>query len=462
MLYLTSPMHFWAKTNELIDLEVSSLYEQFIMQQGQEIEKIAEDYIKNRFDGQEIEIQPTYSTERFLARPDIVIKNPATGLHDIYEIKSSGSVKKEHKFDVTFQYLVCAECFPVGNSYIVHINKNFIKDGEIDFSKFFQIANVNEIVIELKSEVSQLMKDVWETSQFPTSNNIESCLKPTKCVSLDLCHPQLPEHPIYEISRIGKKARQLKDGGIIAIKDIPMDFPLTARQSIQVKAVKENKIQIDPDAIQKILNKLEYPIYFLDYETFNPAIPYFNGYSAYQHITFQFSLHTLTAEGQVIQHAEYLHSTFTDPTNRLASELKKHIGETGSVVVWNKSFEKGRNTNMAALDPDHADFMESINSRLFDLMDIFSKRYYVHPDFLGSASLKKILPVFLPDRSDLLYSGLTISNGEQAMLAWKDLINPDYSQDHKDLLKEDMLKYCELDTLAMVEILKKITEIIAA
>jgi hypothetical protein len=452
-------MHLWARKNQQLDLSVTTPYAQFTMEQGQEIEKIAEEYLLQKFKAFEVITQPTYSTERFLTRPDIVVKNPATDKFDIYEIKSSSSVKKEHKYDITFQSLVCAESIPVGNSYIVHINKEFIKSGDVDLTKFFQITNVNEFVYEFQAEVKTLMEESWKTSEKETSEGIEGCLKPAKCVSKDLCHGELPEHPIYEVSRIGKKARTLLDQGILAIKDIPVGFPLSSKQNLQVRAVKENKVLIDKNGIQELLDKLEYPIYFLDYETFNPAIPYFDGYSSYQQITFQFSLHTLPAPGEEIQHTEFLHDEFSDPIDELVGQLKEHIGGHGSVVVWYKPFEKGRNSDMAALNPKHKEFLENINDRLFDLMDVFNKTLYIDPAFLGSASLKNVLPVLAPDLS---YQALTVSNGEMAMLAWRDLIDPEFPEADKAKLHEDMLEYCKLDTFAMVEILKKIQEIISS
>jgi hypothetical protein len=429
------------------------------MEQGQEIEKLAEAFLLKKFEGFETITQQTYTTERFLARPDLVVKNPSSDKFDIYEIKSSSSVKKVHEYNITFQTLVCAESIPVGNSYIVHINKEFIKNGDVDFSKFFQITNVNEKIYDRQAEVKELMQEAWEISGKATSDGIERCLKPAKCDCISLCHGHLPEHPIYEVSRIGKKARTLRDQGVLAIKDIPAGFPLSSKQSLQVKAVKENKVLIDKNGIQGLLDRLEYPIYFLDYETFNPAVPFFDGYSPYQQITFQFSLHTLPAPGEEIQHTEYLHDEFSDPTNTLADKLKQHIGGVGSVIVWNKSFEKGRNSDMASLNPEYKEFMDNINDRLFDLMDIFSKTHYIDPDFLGSASLKNVLLVFVPDLS---YESLTISNGEMTMIAWKDLIDPEFPEADRAQLFEDMLKYCELDTLAMVEILKKVQEINSA
>ncbi len=456
--YRDSPMHLWAGFHDKLDIAVPSLYNRFIMEQGQELESIAETYLKEKFSDLELFTQRTFSTGHFLARPDIVVVNPKSGLLDIYEIKSSSSVKKDHKYDLTFQYLVCNDVSPIGNVYIVHINKEFIRSGEINFSTFFNIANLNETVSELSSEVRVDMKMALEIVNEINTNNILGCLKPKICCSLDLCHKNLPEHSIFEISRIGKKARILKEDGILSIKDIPIDFPLSTLQSFQAKAVQENKVQLNPIGINNLLEKLDYPLYFLDYETFNPAIPMFDGYSPYQQITFQFSLHTLPAPGEKLIHSEFLHSKKSDPAKILASELKKHIGDKGSIIAWNQSFEKGRNSDMAAMLPEYKSFLEDLNDRMFDLMRVFSKGHFVHQDFLGSSSLKNVLPVLVPD---LNYSGLVISNGEQAMLAWKNLMELEFSAEDKEQLIFDMLEYCKLDTLAMVEILRVVQETIS-
>jgi len=333
ILFLDSPMHLFAKNNVHLDIKIPSIYDRFLMEQGQKIERLAEKHLIDKFKGEEVFSQQTYKTDNFLTRPDFVVKNSSTGLYDLYEIKSSSSIKKEHNYDITFQNLVCSECIPIGNSYIVHINKNFVKKGSVDFSTFFQITNVNEIVEKYKSEVRSRMIEALEISHLKDQNLIEGCLKPKLCISLDLCHPDLPDHSIYEVSRIGKKAKLLRDEGILEIKDIPPDFKLSSRQSIQVKSVKENEVQINPVGIQKTLDELEYPIYFLDYETFNPAIPYFDGYSPYQQITFQFSLHVLAAKGETLQHFEYIHDNFSDPTFDITDRLKQFIGDVGSIVV---------------------------------------------------------------------------------------------------------------------------------
>jgi hypothetical protein len=97
--------------------------------------------------------------------------------------------------------------------------------------------------------------------------------------------------------------------------------------------------------------------------------------------------------------------------------LTNPMGQTGSVIVWNKVFEAGNNREMAERYPSYRKMLENINDRIFDLMEIFSKGYFIHPDFYGSASIKNVLPILVEDR-DLSYEELSISKADDAMLTW--------------------------------------------
>ncbi|MBU2523722.1 DUF2779 domain-containing protein, partial [Patescibacteria group bacterium] len=129
--------------------------------------------------------------------------------------------------------------------------------------------------------------------------------------------------------------------------------------------------------------------------------------------------------------------------------LKKVIGSKGSIIVWNKKFEKKCNENIGEVFPEYAEEMAKINERLFDLMDIFQKNLYVHKDFKGKYSIKKVLPVLDPELS---YKELNIQDGSMAMNSWKKLVFETANEAEKEQIKKDMLEYCKLDTWAMVRI----------
>ena len=230
----------------------------------------------------------------------------------------------------------------------------------------------------------------------------------------------MPESNIYQVPRLyANKARQLQQQGIYAQADIPPDFKLSDLQSRVVQAAREGRPLIDTSAIGDELATLDFPLYFLDYEAYNPAIPLFDGYRPYQQIVFQYSLHVLPAPGAASQHFECLLLENRDPAAQMVEHLAGHIGDSGTVLVWSKAFEATRNKEMAELVPQYADFLLGLNRRMYDLRDIFSKGHYVHPDFHGSTSIKYVLPVLAPELS---YAQQAIRSGDQAMLAWQRVI----------------------------------------
>ncbi|MBK8451698.1 MAG: DUF2779 domain-containing protein [Saprospiraceae bacterium] len=209
--------------------------------------------------------------------------------------------------------------------------------------------------------------------------------------------------------------------------------------------------------IQSTLQKLNYPLYFLDYETLSTAIPIYDGTKPYQQIPFQYSLHMIKEPGANTEHHEFLNMERTNPMESLSRQLRSDIGDKGTVIVWNKKFEGMCNKGLAEAVPGLSPFLVGINERFFDLMEIFSKRMFVHKDFKGSSSIKKILPVLVPELS---YKELAIGDGGTATTSWKRMVFEMENELEKIMIKSHLLEYCKLDTVAMVEIFRKIQEYI--
>jgi hypothetical protein len=257
---------------------------------------------------------------------------------------------------------------------------------------------------------------------------------------------------VHDIVRIGNSKKKLTyfvDHHIVTLDDVPHDFELGNGQANQVQAHKLRRPIIDVDRIRAALSEYTYPLYFFDYETFAPAVPAFDGFSPYQRIPFQFSLHVLAEPGAALQHVEYLHEEASDPTAYVAELLAKHIMPGGSVVVWYAPFERGVNAEIAKRQPAFAPVIERINGQLVDLRDVFADQLYVHPDFRGSTSIKAVLPVLCPELS---YEGLAIRGGASASNAWWRMVSPMASPGERDELARALRTYCALDTYAMYAI----------
>ena len=243
------------------------------------------------------------------------------------------------------------------------------------------------------------------------------------------------------------------DRDIILIKDIPDDMQFSENMQTVIDCVKVDKWVCDIDTIKDFMNTLQYPLYFLDYETVNPWIPIYDWTKPYQQTTFQYSLHVQEAPGSRIKHYEYLGTWEVNPMPWLIESMKENIWPVGSVVVWNKWFETWRNKEMAEMYPEHSDFLLNINARVFDLMIPFRDCWYVIPEVLWSYSIKPILPILVPELS---YKDLNIQWGSDASNAWLIWVIKDWRHNKDSQLYSDLLAYCELDTQAMVEIFKVI------
>ncbi len=456
LLYLEAPMHLWAKINRQLEEVVPSDFERQLMEQGKVVEKLAVDYLKTKFSGQEDEFefgsQRTFIDGDYQARVDAWVLDKKKQVYDIYEVKSSTSLKTTHKYELAFQYLVVGATVALRDVYAVYVNKTYVKVGNIDFSQFFVVHNAKEEITELVEIVKTERAQALQVSSTIKRVDIIGCRSPKECPCPKYCHPDLPTYPIYDLARLTQKvADDLVSQGIFGIRDIPDGFQLNESQAKQVMAVKTGVPVIDAEAIATELQNLEYPIYFLDYEAYSSAIPRYDGQSPYNQVAFQYSLHILEAPGAELKHREYLMLEEGDAGRSLVTHMAENIGKSGSVIVWSKSFEATRNKEMAKAHPEYSDFLTDINNRIFDLMEIFSKGHYVHRDFHGSASIKKVLPVLVSDLQ-LKYGELLVPDGTEAMQVWNRIVSGELTGDDAKKYSEALLIYCGLDTMAMVKV----------
>jgi len=464
LTFLDSPLHLWASTHNKISSLPLSDFTKFIMKQGQEAEKFARQILTDKFIFDEdllvhFSWQPSFEDGLFFARSDYMTEDVNTGEISLYEIKSSTKIKKENLYDAAFQWLVAKKTTKVDHMYLMYLNPDYVYEYSYDTKQLFIIEEVTAQCIEMENEIGQLREKALKIVNQDSPIDIESCYTPHKCPYPDVCHPNLPSHSIYELTNISrKKINYLKSINVATLNDIPEDFELSAIQQKQIEAIKNQKPVVDIQAVKDSLSSLTYPLYFLDYETCNTALPLYTGYHPQQQMVFQYSLHTLTENGHM-SHSEFLCEVKSDPSIKLLESLKNEIGDTGSVIVWNKTFEQSRNSEMAKIHPEYENFLLSINKRVYDLAEVFKKGMYVDQNFEGRWTIKKVLPTLVPELS---YSDLEISKGDQAMVAWWEMVNAGQSinEESKSKTVSALKKYCELDTLAMVEIWRKLNSIL--
>ncbi|MDD4382284.1 MAG: DUF2779 domain-containing protein [Candidatus Dojkabacteria bacterium] len=449
-IYLESPIHLWALKHGKYN-HIEDEYEKHLKEQGYEVEKLAQQYAL-KYISPKCNFQKIYQTDDLYSRADIEYKD------DIYEVKSSTKIKQEDKDDISFQYYVAKNIGSIDRIFIIYLNKEYIKGENLDLKELFVVKDFTEIAKDNLEKTEINVSHALNVINKANIDELSSCYKPSTCPCKELCHPNLPEYSIYDIPRISKKnINELLRLRITDIKNIPSNFELPERQKLQVECTKKEKIIIDKERIEKDLDGIEYPIYFLDYETYSWAIPQYKGHKVYEDVVFQFSIHVKKTPNSNLVHYEFLSKKKLDPMEEVIEDLKSVIKEEGSIIVWNKSLEKGCNESMARVYPKHEQFFLNLNRRIYDIGDIFKYQMYVDPKFKGSWSIKNVLPVISPDLS---YFKLDIHKGDEAMTNWYKMTHDDMDMKQREEIYKNLLKYCELDTFAMYRIWEYLNEII--
>ena len=378
--------------------------------------------------------------------------------YDLIEIKSSTKAKDEHVDDLAFQtHLLELAGYSVRNIEVVHVNSKYVRSGAINPSELCARTDVTEAVkARLPISVEKIAEAQAVASQ-PNCPDLSPRFASSRCFKewmeiYNSLNPNLPKDSIYQLNRLNPELiGQIEDSGAKVIADIPDDLPLKKEQQRQIAVVKSGQRSIDKPRVQEFLSKLQYPLYFLDYETLMKTVPPYDGTRPYQQIPFQYSLHIVETPGAEPIHKEYLHRDATNPGRALIERLREDIGDSGSVIVWYEAFEKCRNGEMAEQHPDHSEWLLNLNGRVVDLMVPFYAGWINDPAFLGSASIKKVLPVLVPDLS---YDVLAIHEGGTAQRLWMEAVLDQKHQGRREQIMIDLIDYCRLDTLAMVEIYK--------
>ncbi|MCA9344503.1 DUF2779 domain-containing protein [Candidatus Saccharibacteria bacterium] len=378
---------------------------------------------------------------------------------DLIEIKSSTGANKDHEYDLAFQQYVLEGCgYQVRSISVIHVNNKYVRSGEIDARQLTAVTDITDKVRARAEETAENVQQALIVAKLDSCPDMSPSLAKMGSfpdwVKVYSAVNNIEPFSIYDIQSIGvKKAGLLEEMGVSRIVDIPDDFVLNAKQTLQVKATKLGQPIIQKDKIKDWLDGLSYPLYFLDYETMSSLVPYFDGMQPYKQYPFQYSLHVIESPGSEIIHLEYLHTDNSNPMEALSKSLQANIGNKGSVITWNMGFEKSCNTTMGEQVPEFSEFYSSLNDRIVDLMIPFSSGWYADKGFKGSASIKAVLPVLVPELS---YKELDIQEGASAQRTWMETILDGKNEADRQKIIEDLIKYCKLDTLAMVEIYKKL------
>ena len=387
----------------------------------------------------------------------------------IYEVKSSTHEDKQiYAADVAYQKYVLESCgVNVTGTYLICINNEYVFDGTLDIHLLFKIADISEGVFFESANIRtnlNIAELILKSEDEPPVDLSTACNNPYRCGFWNYCSRHIPSPSVFDLYgtalHFDKKINFYKQGKI-KYEDLITDKRIKNPKLIrQMSYYLEDKgTYVDKSGIREFLSTLSYPLYFLDFETVQPIIPEYIGTKPYSQIPFQYSLHYIEKEGGELKHKEFLAESGTDPRRSLAERLCEDIPMNVCVTAYNKDFECSRIKELAEAFPVLADHLLNIERNIKDLLVPFRGGYYYNKDMGGSFSIKSVLPAIFPNDPELNYKNLEqIHNGGEAMSIFPKI--KDMPKDEQETTRKNLLKYCELDTYAMVKIWEELKRVV--
>lgn len=408
------------------------------------------------------------------ARCDIIKKN--RNQLELYYVKASTTVEPRFIDEMAYQYYIISSLgYKIKKAVLISINDEYVRGNKLSLKELFVETDFTDVVAFNSKNVEEqieIYRNVLEKDEEEPEMDLGMhCFLPFECPYFEHCKKchNVPEMSIFEIPRQRKttSVKFYKDG-ITTLKqalEIELSKPVEKQNVGKIVFLRQEtgdkvKDYICRSDLAVFLDSLYYPLYFLDFETFSQAVPSFKGQKPYEQVPFQYSLHYIPKKGGPVHHKEFLAQEGIDPRKDLAKQLCEDIPEDACVLAYNMSFEKNVILRLSEQFGEYADKLLTIHEHIDDLMIPFAKRWYYSYDMHGSYSIKKVLPALFPDDPQLNYANLnTVHKGDEAMLEFKRL--SEYDPIKRLEVREALLRYCELDTFAMVRIYFELERVVA-
>ena len=396
----------------------------------------------------------TFEYDGILVRADVLI--PDGNSWRLVEVKASTSVKDYHVLDCAIQEWVLRNAgVPLASITLAHIDNQFVYQGGGKYEGLLTEHDLTDEILQVEPRVEDLIAAARAAiaNGMPKVTVGAHCSKPYDCVFQNYCWPTDAEYPVGGLR--GSKARlgQYVAAGCRDIRDVPAD-DITAETQLRIHHVTCEGVPEVLDGAGALLSELDYPRYYLDFETIGPAVPIWADTRPYEAIPVQWSCHIDDGAGdghyENMRHEEFLDLSGQPPMRPLAEKLIECLGDAGPVLMYT-GYEEGVIRNLGRMFPDLKRDLDKIIDRLFDLHPVVKDHYY-HPDMLGSWSIKAVLPTINPDMDYRKLEG--IREGTAASSGFLEAINPQTDMVRKLELEEQLRRYCRFDTEAMVEILR--------
>jgi hypothetical protein len=395
--------------------------------------------------------EATFAIDAYITRADVLRRRDHGW--KIGEVKSGlakPEVEEEFLDDLCYTVMVASRCgVNVTGASLLQIDRAYRLGMPVE--AMYCESDATEKVTQRMAAFSSRWTAARDGTDLPGPPPAMPCEAFSDCPYYDdQCFGRGTEYPVRNLTYLRRpRLVALLNAGMLDKRNVTGEFlaALNDRQRRIVQCVKSGTPYVSP-GLRAELEAVRWPAYYLDFETVQTGLPLYPDVAPYTQLPTQFSVHRCSAPGVVDGHAEYLAADPARDCRRdFAERLIAELGTEGSIVVYS-GFERRIIGEVAADLPDLAAALRPIRARLFDLLPVVRKHFY-HPAFHGSFSIKAVLPALVPSMS---YSGLAIADGGTAAVKFAKMAGGCYGTDECEVIRRDLLTYCERDTRAMVEV----------
>ncbi|RLD79313.1 MAG: hypothetical protein DRJ15_09690 [Bacteroidetes bacterium] len=223
-----------------------------------------------------------------------ILVHTGTGWH-AYEVKSSGGISETYMMDAALQYhVIKGTGLDITGISLVHIDKGYVLEDEIDPKGLFNIIDVTEEALSRQDYVKDQIEREKEALTLEHSPKIDvgpQCREPYDCDFLGHCWKNVPK-----------------------------------------PAKKDPSLQIDKDAFNNASINLAGNPAFIKLLPMRPAIPMYRGTHPYQQMAYGYAL----KDGKGFRSSLYPHTT--NPMDALLSDLKTKLEGITSLVCFGQGY----------------------------------------------------------------------------------------------------------------------------
>lgn len=403
--------------------------------------------------GAEIIYEAAFEYSGCYARADILQYSNESKKWNIFEVKSSTSVKEENIDDISLQaWIIANSGLPIETISLMHINNQCVYP---DLNNLFTTVDLTQAIRDGYKEIRPRLIDILDIIKQPSVPDIgigEHCSKPYDCDFMAHCWKEnrVPALSVLDLPKIGNKKWELYNEGIIDLNDERLT-DLSTNQQRMVDVFKSGNRFINSAGVKDEMSEWEYPYIYIDFESISPAIPRYNGTRPYQQVPFQLSVHIQTSPDSPLKHIEYLHTSDNDPRDEIIPVLLNACGNAGSIIAYYMKYESDRIKELALYSPEHTDELTALLDRIVDPLPVIRNNVYDN-EFKGSFGLKYTAPALLGNEAS--YKGMDVADGTAAQRAYDKMRSPDTKPTEKVMLEKALLEYCKKDTLVMVDLVQ--------